>query len=128
MGSNMKPVMFSDDVAAALRDWQNTAKKNAREGRSSASTTPLSSRPSSPLRAYLRKKSNEEWGGSGEGASASPSRHRNVGDFNRKDRLSETSIVEIDDENPSSIELGYRSQQEVGISSRELSFARRDSK
>lgn len=130
----MKPVMFSDDVVAGLRDWQNTAKRNARGGRPSPSVTPVSSRPTSPLRgsvspAYLRRKSNEEWGGAGEVTSASPSRHRNVGNLNGKDRLSETSIVEIDRdaENRSSIELSYKSQQEADISSRDFSFAGKDS-
>ncbi|XP_051119952.1 MLO-like protein 6 [Andrographis paniculata] len=49
MGSNMKPVIFSDQVASALRGWHQMAKKHMKQGRHSASTTPFSSRPPSPL-------------------------------------------------------------------------------
>ncbi|XP_057799039.1 MLO-like protein 6 isoform X2 [Salvia miltiorrhiza] len=137
MGSNMKPVIFSDDVALALRGWQATAKKHASEGRPSAITTTFSSKPPTPhgstSPAYLRhgrKRSsgmdNEGWGG--EGASASPSRH-DVRDLNNKDRLPETSTsvteIERDVENPPSPELaqvGYKSQQQVDTSSTDFSF------
>ncbi|KAL0290064.1 UNVERIFIED_CONTAM: MLO-like protein 12 [Sesamum calycinum] len=39
MGTNMKPVIFSDQVASALRGWHQTAKKQVRQGRQSASNT-----------------------------------------------------------------------------------------
>lgn len=134
MGSNMKPVIFGDDVAAGLRGWQEAAKKQAKEGRPSASNAPLSNRPPSPLHgsvspAYLRnarRKSIDELVGGGERASASPSHHEFRG---RKDRLPETSIVEIERDigNPSSLEMGFIGQQEVDISSSEFSFRNNDS-
>ncbi|KAM3345351.1 MLO-like protein 12 [Capsicum galapagoense] len=50
MGSSMKPIIFGDNVATALRSWHNTAKKRVRHGRVSENTTPISSRPATPLR------------------------------------------------------------------------------
>ncbi|CAA6655637.1 unnamed protein product [Spirodela intermedia] len=35
MGSNMKPTIFNDTVASALRKWHRTAKKHIKEGRKS---------------------------------------------------------------------------------------------
>ncbi|PIN11990.1 hypothetical protein CDL12_15409 [Handroanthus impetiginosus] len=50
MGSKMKPVIFSDQVASALRSWHQTARKQLKKGRTSTSTTPISSQSPSPLR------------------------------------------------------------------------------
>ncbi|XP_047976438.1 MLO-like protein 6 [Salvia hispanica] len=47
MGSNMKPTIFNDRVARALRNWHHTARKHVKESRQ---TTPLSSRPATPSR------------------------------------------------------------------------------
>lgn len=49
MGSTMKPVIFNERVASALKSWHNTAKKNIKGGRRSENTTPFSSRPGTPL-------------------------------------------------------------------------------
>lgn len=49
MGTKMKPVIFGDQVASALRGWRQTAKKQAKQGGRSSNTTPFSSRPTSPL-------------------------------------------------------------------------------
>ncbi|MCD7472723.1 MLO-like protein 6, partial [Datura stramonium] len=50
MGSSMKPVIFGDNVATALRSWHNTAKKRVKHGgQLSGNTTPVSSRPTTPL-------------------------------------------------------------------------------
>ncbi|XP_057998697.1 MLO-like protein 6 isoform X2 [Hevea brasiliensis] len=46
MGSSMKPTIFNERVAAALRNWHKTAKKNIK--RNKGSVTPLSSRPATP--------------------------------------------------------------------------------
>lgn len=45
MGSSMKPTIFNDRVANALRTWHQTAKKNVKQNRQSNSTptTPLHS-------------------------------------------------------------------------------------
>ncbi|XP_057799042.1 MLO-like protein 6 [Salvia miltiorrhiza] len=126
MGSNMKPVIFGDDVASGLRSWQEAAKKQAKEGRPSVSVTPLSSWPTSPLRggtspAYLRngrRKSTEESGGGRERAYASPNHH---GYRDKKDRRSETSVIEID------TDIGNPSSQEVGFISSDFSFVKNDS-
>ncbi|XP_047969055.1 MLO-like protein 6 isoform X3 [Salvia hispanica] len=124
MGSNMKPVIFSDDVVLALRSWQATANKHVNEGRPSAIATTFSSRPTSPMRmspAYLRhsrKRSSglDSEGRGGERASASPSRHYNIQDLNKIDGLSE---IVGDVENPT--------PREVDTSSSEFSFRTKDS-
>lgn len=49
MGSNMRPTIFSERVATALRKWHHTARKHLKEDRQSGSITPLStSRPTTP--------------------------------------------------------------------------------
>ncbi|KAL1191676.1 MLO-like protein 6 [Cardamine amara subsp. amara] len=48
MGSKMKPTVFNDKVATALKSWHHTAKKQIKHGRNSESTTPFSSRPTTP--------------------------------------------------------------------------------
>ncbi|XP_040993284.1 MLO-like protein 6 isoform X2 [Juglans microcarpa x Juglans regia] len=48
MGSSMKPTIFNDRVAAALRNWHHTARKHLKQQKGSASVTPFSSRPTTP--------------------------------------------------------------------------------
>lgn len=48
MGSTMKPTIFNDSVAAALRNWHRTAKKHIKQSRHSTPATPMSSRPATP--------------------------------------------------------------------------------
>ncbi|CAE5962819.1 unnamed protein product [Arabidopsis arenosa] len=48
MGSKMKPTVFNERVATALKSWHHTAKKQIKHGRTSESTTPFSSRPTTP--------------------------------------------------------------------------------
>ncbi|KAL3753921.1 hypothetical protein ACJRO7_001204 [Eucalyptus globulus] len=48
MGSNMKPTIFNDRVANALRNWHQSAKKHLKQNR--GSVTPFSSRPGTPSR------------------------------------------------------------------------------
>nr|POE94826.1 mlo-like protein 12 [Quercus suber] len=48
MGSTMKPTIFNDKVATALKNWHRTAKKNTKHIHHSESTTPFSSRPATP--------------------------------------------------------------------------------
>ncbi|KAL1544152.1 MLO-like protein 6 [Salvia divinorum] len=45
MGSNMKPTIFNERVARALRNWHHTARKHIKESRQA---TPLSSRAATP--------------------------------------------------------------------------------
>ncbi|KAL3616427.1 MLO-like protein 6 [Castilleja foliolosa] len=50
MGSTMKPTIFNERVATALKSWHHTAKKHVKEvnKQNSAPTTPMSSRPATP--------------------------------------------------------------------------------
>lgn len=48
MGSTMKPTIFNERVATALKSWRQTAKKHTKHGRNSEATTPFSSRPTTP--------------------------------------------------------------------------------
>ncbi|XP_050250163.1 MLO-like protein 6 isoform X1 [Quercus robur] len=48
MGSTMKPTIFNDKVATALKNWHRTAKKNTKHINHSESTTPFTSRPATP--------------------------------------------------------------------------------
>lgn len=48
MGSSMKPTIFNDRVASALRNWHHTAKKHVKQSKHSAAATPTSSRPVTP--------------------------------------------------------------------------------
>ncbi|XP_011031756.1 PREDICTED: MLO-like protein 6 [Populus euphratica] len=45
MGSSMRPTVFNDRVAAALKNWHHTAKKQSKHGKNSESHTPMLSRP-----------------------------------------------------------------------------------
>ncbi|CAN1148432.1 MLO-like protein 6 [Linum perenne] len=45
MGSNMRPTIFNDRVASALKNWHRTARRQTRHG---GSHTPTSSRPATP--------------------------------------------------------------------------------
>lgn len=48
MGTKMKPTVFNERVATALKKWHHTAKSQTKHGRHSESNTPFSSRPSTP--------------------------------------------------------------------------------
>lgn len=48
MGSSMKPTIFNDRVATALRNWHHTAKKHVKQSKHSAAATPASSHPVTP--------------------------------------------------------------------------------
>src|SRR5690606_26131266 len=47
MGTSMRPTIFNDRVANALKKWHNKAKKQTKQG-NSGSNTPHSSRPTTP--------------------------------------------------------------------------------
>ena len=49
MGSTMKPTIFNERVANALRNWHQKAKRDIKHNRLSGNTTPLSSKPDTPL-------------------------------------------------------------------------------
>ncbi|XVE75349.1 hypothetical protein DITRI_Ditri12bG0087300 [Diplodiscus trichospermus] len=49
LGTNMSPAIFSERVAVALKDWHHEAKKQSKHGSHSENTTPISSRPETPM-------------------------------------------------------------------------------
>ncbi|CAK7327428.1 unnamed protein product [Dovyalis caffra] len=97
MGSSMKPTIFNERVATALRNWHHTARKHIKQSKGSVTATPMSSRPTTPshhtspvhLLRYYRsemdslqtspRRSNvdvEHW----ETESPSPSHHNHAGE------------------------------------------------
>ncbi|KAL5697847.1 Protein mlo2 [Ranunculus cassubicifolius] len=48
MGSTMKPTIFNERVAVALKKWHHTTKKHTKQGGESASVSPMFSMPSTP--------------------------------------------------------------------------------
>ncbi|XP_039020089.1 MLO-like protein 6 [Hibiscus syriacus] len=50
MGTNMRPTIFDEKVADALKNWHQTAKEQVKQGKNSENTTPFSSRPATPTR------------------------------------------------------------------------------
>lgn len=48
MGSTMKPTIFNDKVATALRRWHHTARKRIKQNNTSGTVTPITSRPGTP--------------------------------------------------------------------------------
>ncbi|KAI3743210.1 hypothetical protein L1987_60916 [Smallanthus sonchifolius] len=48
MGSTMKPTVFNDTVATALRSWHQTARKQIKRNKKSGQVSPMSSRPGTP--------------------------------------------------------------------------------
>ncbi|PIA58969.1 hypothetical protein AQUCO_00400079v1 [Aquilegia coerulea] len=48
MGTTMKPTVFNERVAKALKQWHHTAKKQTKNSTHSASVTPIPSIPSTP--------------------------------------------------------------------------------
>ncbi|XP_039070406.1 MLO-like protein 6 [Hibiscus syriacus] len=50
MGTNMRPTIFDEKVADALKNWHQTAKEQIKQGKNSENTTPFSSRPATPAR------------------------------------------------------------------------------
>ncbi|KAK9154086.1 hypothetical protein Sjap_001566 [Stephania japonica] len=52
MGSSMRPTVFNDRVAVALKRWHHTARKHIKENRHSKDVTPNSSMPSTPMHGF----------------------------------------------------------------------------
>ncbi|KAG8380472.1 hypothetical protein BUALT_Bualt06G0018900 [Buddleja alternifolia] len=138
MGSNMKPTIFSDQVATALRSWHHTAKKQMKQGRQSTQTTPFTSRPASPLHGsmspvYLLRNHNNENNNSVDGGyqisprassfsnedSTSPNHHE-IHDFARSNQGEIQREIEEDG-------LDSRAQHEVAISLHDFSFRNKGS-
>ncbi|XP_021278082.1 MLO-like protein 6 [Herrania umbratica] len=147
MGSNMKPTIFNERVATALRKWHHTAKKQIKQNK--GSVTPFSSRPNTPshhtspvhlLRNYRSemdslhtspRRSNfdiEHW----DTDSPSPS-HPNYGEGSSSHHHNYMAEqVQLDNDRdvvnePSSSEQQERTQHEINIGPKEFSFDRRTS-
>lgn len=52
MGTTMKPTIFSDKVATALKNWHHAARKHTKQGQHSGNTSPFSSRPATPMHGH----------------------------------------------------------------------------
>ncbi|KAK7343843.1 hypothetical protein VNO77_12908 [Canavalia gladiata] len=137
MGSTMRPTIFNDNVAAALKSWHHTAKKHIRHNKDSNANTPFSSRPTTPTHGMspvhllykhpghsdsplaspraLSINENEQWGDEGF---PSPSHHA---------RYHEESTLEMQ---PTTAELPpsglhpIRDQHEINIHLSEFSFGK----
>lgn len=48
MGSTMKPTIFNERVATALKTWHQSARKQIKRNKKSGQVTPMSSRPGTP--------------------------------------------------------------------------------
>lgn len=152
MGSTMKPTIFNERVAAALRNWHHTAKKHIKQNK--GSVTPMSSRPTTPshhlspvhLLRYHRnemdsvqtspRRSNfdiEHW----ETDSPSPSHRHRAGDGSSSyhhNHQMEQGYVE-NDRNVNEVNLGRvppipqtsRTQHEIDVGPKDFSFDKRTS-
>ncbi|KAF3954031.1 hypothetical protein ACB098_08G077200 [Castanea mollissima] len=152
MGSTMKPTIFNERVALALRNWHHSAKKHLKENKGSVSVTPMSSRPATPshhlspvhlLRNYRSEMDSvqasprisnfdiEHW----ETESPSPSyRHRPVGDgsLSYHHHQTDQSYIEYD-KDVNELNLGQvapipqpaRAQHEIDIGPKDFSFDKR---
>ncbi|KAJ9178152.1 hypothetical protein P3X46_010061 [Hevea brasiliensis] len=157
MGSSMKPTIFNERVAAALRNWHQTAKKQIK--RNKGSVTPLSSRPPTPshhmspvhlLRYYRNeldslqnspRRSNVGWETDspspshpnyGEGSSSS--HYPNHGEDSSSHHYSFQQQIELNNVNydrdanePSSSQVAPIPEHEINVVPKEFSFDRRAS-
>ncbi|KAL2334293.1 hypothetical protein Fmac_015506 [Flemingia macrophylla] len=132
MGSTMKPAIFNDRVAAALKKWHRSAKKHVKDSKNSKanSTTAFSSRSSTPtfdispvhlLHRHLAGRSDSPQ------TSPRTSNYENEKcDFESEPSTSahpgtdETQIQVL--EPPSTTELLISTEHEVHISSLDISF------
>ncbi|KAG6402289.1 hypothetical protein SASPL_139167 [Salvia splendens] len=87
MGSSVKPVIFSQRVASALRTWRQRASKRLRQRRQSGGSTPADggASPVHLLCEHMKYNNTHKGREGGEGASASPS-HRDIDYTMRKSR------------------------------------------
>ncbi|GMI94722.1 MILDEW RESISTANCE LOCUS O 6 [Hibiscus trionum] len=148
MGSNMKPTIFNERVATALKNWHNTAKKHVKHNK--GSVTPFSSRPNTPSHhtspVHLLRNHRGEIDSlntsprisnfdieHSDSDSPSPS-HPNYTDgsstFHYRINVGEQDQVEYVDEDVNELTLSEQRrapQHEVNIGPKEFSFDRRTS-
>ncbi|KAJ7970428.1 MLO-like protein [Quillaja saponaria] len=137
MGSTMKPTIFNERVAAALKNWHHTAKKHVKQSHQSEANTPFSSRPASPSPRYgmspvhllqnnrghsdslqtsprIFNHENEHWDGEG---SNSPHKHTEGNDT--QNQVQEPSSTQLPPVPPPK-----DTEHEISISISNLSFRR----
>ena len=145
----MKPTIFNERVASALRNWHRSAKKHLKENKGSVTATPMSSRPATPshhmspvhlLRNYRSemdsvqaspRKSNfdsEHW----ETESPSPSyHHRPTGDgsssYHHRQTEYDRDVTEVNLGQLAPIPQPARAQHEINIGLKDFSFDKRTS-
>ncbi|KAJ9684577.1 hypothetical protein PVL29_016848 [Vitis rotundifolia] len=142
MGSTMRPTIFNDRVATALRSWHQAARKHTKQGRHSNGVSPQSSRPATPsygmspvhlLQGYHNhspdmspKPSNldNEWYGERAG---SPGK-KDDDEHEMENFESREQGQGIEDSSSTQLPLGprpIRTQHEINISPSDFSFAKR---
>ncbi|KAF3442857.1 hypothetical protein FNV43_RR16775 [Rhamnella rubrinervis] len=117
MGSNMRPTIFNDKVAHALRKWHHTAKKQAKQSRHSTSSPDTPTQSMSPV--HLLRHRQEE------GDQTSQSR---ISNFDNEDWEMEDSFSTS--QSAHATNSGIQVQHEIDIhprASREFSFDKPES-
>lgn len=130
MGSTMKPTIFNQRVASALKNWHNTAKKQVKN---SKQTTPFSSRPSTPTYGLSPVHLLQRYGGRSDSAQTSPrtlNYDNEQWDIEDSPSPSNHPVTEHETqmqvmEPGSAPELSTSSQFELRVSSSEFSFEKR---
>ncbi|XP_039067344.1 MLO-like protein 12 [Hibiscus syriacus] len=148
MGTNMRPTIFNDRIAAALKNWHHTAKKHTKQSRQlhSENTTPFSSRPATPthrmspvhfLHNYPRSTEsyrmspghlNDQWDPE---SFRSPGHHHEINDLAHDKSLVEMREVDrvVQESNsssqfPATAPRMIRTQHEIDIIPSDFSFAK----
>ncbi|XP_030930251.1 MLO-like protein 6 [Quercus lobata] len=133
MGSTMKPTIFNDKVATALKNWHRTAKKNIKHSHHSESTTPLSSRPATPTHGMSPLHLLHNYHHSSlDSTHASPTRFNVENDHSDIEDVPSPSniVLELESiQDPSSMQLPpapgpIRTQHEINIGSSDFSFSK----
>ncbi|KAK8671638.1 hypothetical protein V6N13_038228 [Hibiscus sabdariffa] len=127
MGTNMRPTIFNDRIAAALKNWHHTAKKHTKQSKQhSENTTPFSSRPATPTHGMSPVHLLHNYPRSVE------SYHHEISDPAHD--ISQAEMKEVDrevQESRSSAEMSaaaprtIRTQHEIDISLSDFSFAKK---
>ena len=143
----MRPAIFNNRVAAALKSWHHTAKKHTKQSRHSENTTPFSSRPATPthgmspvhlLHNYPRSVEsyhtspshsnfeNDQW----DPDSFHPPRHHEINDHVNDGQLEMREVDRTVQESSSSQVVPApqtnRTEDEIDISLSNFSFAKND--
>ncbi|XP_050250166.1 MLO-like protein 6 [Quercus robur] len=133
MGSTMKPTIFNDKVATALKNWHRTAKKNIKHSHHSESTTPFSSRPATPTHGMSPVNLLHNYHHSSlDSTHASPTRFNVENDHSDIEDVPSPSNIVLELEaiqDPSSMQLPpapgpIRTQHEINIVSSDFSFSK----